>query len=102
MGEAYDDFVNTAKTKFPGSRLVLSGVLRSRGVTWRRVGAANDRLEWVARSPGVTFVDPNSWIRDLDFGRDGLNLNKTGARELGDLYSRVCGIDRESRKVLSN
>jgi hypothetical protein len=47
MGEVYD-LVNTAKAKFPGSRLVLSGVLRSRGVNWRRVGAANERLEWVA------------------------------------------------------
>jgi hypothetical protein len=44
MGEVYD-LVNTAKTQFPDSRLVLSGVLRSRGVCWRRVGAANDRLE---------------------------------------------------------
>jgi len=41
LGEVYD-LVNTAKTKFPGSRLVLSGVLRSKEVTWRRVGAAND------------------------------------------------------------
>ena len=49
MGEVYD-LENTAKAKFPISRLVLSGVLRSKGVTWRRVGAANDRLNWVARS----------------------------------------------------
>ena len=101
MGEMYD-IVNTAKAKFPGSRLVLSGVLRSKGVTWRRVGAANDRLEWVARSLGATFVDPNSWIRDLDLDREGLRLNRNGARELGDLNSRVCGIDGESRQVLSN
>ena len=65
-------------------------------------GVANDKLEWVARNLGATFVDPNSWIRDLDFGRDGLHFNKTGARELGDLFSRVCGIDSESRKVLNN
>jgi hypothetical protein len=39
-------------------------------VTWRRVGAANDRIEWVARSLGATFVDPNRWIRELDFGRE--------------------------------
>ena len=44
MEEVYD-LVNTAKAKFPGSSLVLNGVLRSRGVNWRRVGAANDRLE---------------------------------------------------------
>ena len=94
MGEVYD-LVNTAKAKFPGSRLVLSGVLRRRGVNWRRVGAANDRLEWVARNLGATFVDPNIWIRVVDFGREGLHLNRNGARQLGDLYSRVCGNDSE-------
>jgi hypothetical protein len=84
MGEVYD-IVNTAKAKFPGSRLVLSGALRSKRVKWRRVGVANDRLEWVARSLVATFVDPNIWIRDVDFGRDGLRLNRNGSRELGDL-----------------
>jgi hypothetical protein len=101
MGEVYD-LVNTAKAKFPGSRLVFSSVLSSRGVNWRRVGAANDRLEWVARNLVATFVDSNSWIRDVDFGRDGHHLNRNGARHLGDLYSRVCGIDSESQKVMSN
>jgi hypothetical protein len=38
---------------------------------------------------GVTFVDPNSWIEDWDFGRDGLHINRSGARKLGQLYSRV-------------
>jgi lysophospholipase L1-like esterase len=101
MGEVYD-LVNTAKATFPRSRLVLTGILRSRGVNWRRVGAANDRLEWVARNLGATFVDPNSWIRDVDFGRDGLHLNRNGASLLGDLYSRVCGIDSEIQKMMSN
>jgi len=100
MGEDYD-LVNTANVKFHGSRLGHSGVLRSRGVNWRRVGAANDRLEWVATNLGATFVGPNSWIRDVDFGRDGLHLNRNGARQLGDLYSRVCGIDNEI-EVMSN
>jgi hypothetical protein len=59
MGEVYD-LVNTEKTQFPGSRLALSGVLRSRCVSWRRVGAANYKLEWVAGALGGTFVDPNS------------------------------------------
>jgi hypothetical protein len=94
MGEVYD-LVNTAKAKFPGSRLVLSGVLRSNGVSWRRVGAANDRFEWVATVLGATFVDPNSWIRDNDFCRDGLHLSRRGAGQLGDLYGRVAGIGRE-------
>ena len=51
---------------------MLSGVLRSRGVNWQCVGAVNDRLEWVVRNQGATFVDLKCWIRDGDFGRDGL------------------------------
>lgn len=58
-------------------------------VSWRRIGALNDRYDWVARTLGVTFVDPNSWIEDWDFGRDGLHINRSGARKLGQLYSRV-------------
>ena len=100
MGEVYD-LVNTAKVKFPGSRLVLSGVLRSKGVNLRRVGAANDRLEWVAKNLGATFVDPNSWVDDWDFSRDGLHVNRRGARQLGQLYSRVCGIDGGRQKTTS-
>ena len=63
---------------------------------------ANDRFEWVARNLGAMFVDPNSWIRDVGFGRDGLHLNRNGARQLGDLCSIVCGIDGESQKVINN
>jgi hypothetical protein len=42
---------------------------------------------------GATFLDPR--IRYVDFGTDGLHLKRNGARQLGDLYSRVCGIDDE-------
>jgi hypothetical protein len=57
MGDVYD-LVNTEKTKFSASMVVLSGVLRRKDVAWRRIGAVNDRLEWVANTLGVTFVDP--------------------------------------------
>jgi hypothetical protein len=92
-GKCYD-LVNTVKAKFPGSRLVLSGVLKSKDMSWRCVGAATDRFECVAGALGATFVDPNSWIRD-DFCRDGLHLNRRGARQVGDLYCRVAGIGSE-------
>ena len=56
MGDAYD-LVNKVKTKFSASRVVLSGVLRREDVSWRRIGAVNDRLEWIAKTLAVTFVD---------------------------------------------
>ena len=74
---------NTAKSKFSSSRVILSGVLRRRDVSWRRIGAVDDRLEWAANSMGVTFVDPNCWVDDWDFSGDGLRLNRRGARHLG-------------------
>ena len=49
MGEVYA-LVSTAKKKLPNSRLVLSGVLRRRDVSWRRIGALNDRFGWVANA----------------------------------------------------
>jgi hypothetical protein len=42
------DLVNTAKNKFSASRVVLSGGLRRKGVSWC-IGAVNDRLEWVLK-----------------------------------------------------
>ena len=72
MGDAYD----LLKTKFSASRVVLSGVLRREDVSWRRFGAVNDRLEWVAKTLGVSFVDRNSWVDDWDFSSDGLHITE--------------------------
>jgi len=98
IGDVYN-LVNTAKTKFSASRVVLSGVLRREDMSWWCIGAVNNRLEWVANTLGVTFVDPNSWVGDWDFSRDGLHINRRGARHLGQLYSRVCGISGGRQKM---
>jgi hypothetical protein len=58
-GEVYT-LVAAAKKRLPKCKLVLSGVLRRRDVSWRRIGGLNDRLAWVANAVGLTFVDPNS------------------------------------------
>jgi hypothetical protein len=74
MRDVYD-FVNTAENKFQTSRVAVSGVLRRQDMSWRCIGAVNSRYEWIVQSLGVTFVDPNSWMDDWDFGRDGLHIN---------------------------
>jgi hypothetical protein len=61
---------STAKKKLPNYRLVLSGALRRRDVSWRRTGALNDRFDWVANALELTFFDPNSWTEDGNFCRD--------------------------------
>jgi hypothetical protein len=97
MGEVYS-LVNTANDKFPHSKIVLSGVLRRTDVTWRRIGALNNRYDWIAKTMGVTFVDSSSWLEDWDFARDGLHINQRGARLLSHLYFRVGGLGRTGKK----
>jgi len=100
MGDVYN-LVNTAKSKFSTFRLVLSGVLRRRDLSWRHIRAVNSRYEWVAQTLGVTFVDPNNWVDDWDFGRDGLHINRSGERYLGQLHSRFCRIGGRRQKMRS-
>jgi hypothetical protein len=44
MSDVYA-LVNKGKTKFPQASLVLSGVIRRKDVSWRRIGALNDRYD---------------------------------------------------------
>ncbi len=74
MGEIYD-LVCATKKKFPRATIVVRGVLRRRGMSWRRIGHLNDLMSWVAEAQKAHFVDPNCWVQDSDFGRDGLHLN---------------------------
>jgi hypothetical protein len=96
MGEMYS--VDKAKVKFPQSRIELSGVLRWTDVSRRRIGAMNDRYDWIAKTLGGTFVDRKSWLEDWDFARDGLHINRRGARRLSQLYSRVGGLGSSGKK----
>jgi lysophospholipase L1-like esterase len=91
MGDVYA-LVNKAKTKLPQARITLSGVLWRRDMSWRCIRALNDRQDWIAKTLGVMFVDHNSWIEEWDFARDGLHINQSGARKLGQLFSRVCDL----------
>ena len=69
IGEVYALW-SRAKKKLPNCRPVLSAVLRRRDVSWRRIGALNDKFDWVANAFELTFVDPNRWVEDADFARD--------------------------------
>jgi hypothetical protein len=91
--------LNKAKATFPQSRLVLSGVLRRRDVSWRRIEAVNDRYDWIAKIMGVASVHPKSWIEDWDSGRDGLHMHRRAARQLSHVYSRVCGFCGGGQKL---
>jgi hypothetical protein len=60
-------------------------------VSWERIGTLNSRFNWIAKTMGAIFIDPKSWVENLDFSRDGFHTNWSGVRRLSQLYSRVCG-----------
>jgi len=41
---------------------------------------------------GLNFVDPNNWIEEGDFARNGLYLNGKGKRRLEQLHARISGL----------
>jgi hypothetical protein len=68
-------------------------------VAWRRIGAFNSSNNWIAKTLGVKFVDPNRWLKDWDFARDGLHITCKGARRLSQFYSRVGGLGGRGKKM---
>jgi len=98
MGEVYL-LVKDVKVKFPQTKTVLSGVMQRTDVSWRRIGALNDRCDWISKTVGVTFMDPKSWLEDWDFVRDGLHIYRRGARRLSQPYSRVGALDGRGKKM---
>ena len=62
-------------------------------MSWLPTGALNGTFDWVANALRLTCADPNSWIGDGDFARDGLRLNGEGNRGLGQIYARVSVLD---------
>jgi len=55
MGET-NVLMATAKRKFRNCRLVQSGLLRRRVISWRHIGANNDRYDWVANALELTLL----------------------------------------------
>jgi len=55
--------------------------------------------DWIAKTVGVTFMDPKSWLEEWDFARDGLHINRRGARRLSQLYSRAGALDGRGKKM---
>jgi hypothetical protein len=97
LGEVYA-LVTTAKRKLPNCRLVLSEVLQSSDVSRSRIGALNDGYGWVANALGLTFVDPNTWLEEGDFERDGLHLLEEGKDDLDNYMLEILELILEDRQ----
>ena len=52
----------------------------------------------IKRQTRLDSEDLNSWLEDWDFARDGLHINRRGARRLSQLYCRVGGLGGRGKK----
>jgi hydrogenase maturation factor len=59
MGEGYW-LGDSAKDKVLQSKIMLSGVLRRTDVSWRHIGTLNDTNDWITKTLGAAFLEPNS------------------------------------------
>lgn len=83
------DLCTTAKKKFKGAKIVISGIIRRRDVHYKKIDYINEGIEWVCEKFGMTFVDPNCWIRDNHFSRAGVHLNRQGSAVMEKLFRNI-------------
>jgi hypothetical protein len=57
----------TVKSKCQNCRLVQSGILQHRDVSWWHIGAVSDRIDWILKALGICCIDPNRWMEEGDF-----------------------------------
>lgn len=84
-----EELIIATKRTFPEAKICISGILYRRDVDYRYIDAVNSCLDWICKDKDVIFVNGNSWVRDEDFGYDGLHLNRKGTVKFGNLLNRI-------------
>lgn len=88
MGEMMD-LVDVLKRNNTKAKIIVSGVIKKRGVDMRTINSVNDELSWLCERRECLMVDGNCWIEESDIARDGVHLNRRGAYKLGGLLCRA-------------
>lgn len=88
MGETMG-LINYIRCKAPNSKIAISGVLRRRDTGIGRIGRINQELDRLCETKKCLMVDGNAWLKDTDFGRDGVHLNRRGSSIFGNLMCNV-------------
>ena len=81
--------LSVLKTKFPNSRIVISGLLFRRDLDFSSLCCINDFISNLCHLFNFTFVDPCSWLSPVCLGRDGLHLNRKGSYTFSKFISHA-------------
>lgn len=88
MGDTLD-LVDYIKTQIKDAKIVISGLLRRYDVSIRKTTRINSELDWLCQVRNCVMVDGNCWLKDNDFARDGVHLNRRGSHKLGTLLCKA-------------
>ena len=83
------DLGMAAKKRFKKAKIIISGVIKRKDVSNRRIDYINECLDWVCEKQGLQFVNSNAWISEEDLARDGIHLNRRGSKTFGRLLLNV-------------
>lgn len=87
--DEYRKMITEIKMQNANSKIVMSVLLRRSDVNREDINDVNEDLHKIAIEQKIHFVDPNSWLDDFCFARDGLYTNKKGSVRLSALFSRL-------------
>lgn len=82
--------VEQAKSVFPNSKIVISGILFRRGLRRKLVKYVNDGLNWLCQCLDVIFVDLSAALPTNLYKRDGIHLNQQGINTASGLLRNFC------------
>lgn len=82
--------VEQAKSVFPNSKIVISGILFRRGLRRKTVKYVNHSLNWLSQCLEVTFVDLSPALPSHLYKRDGIHLNAQGVNTASGLLRNFC------------
>lgn len=76
------------REKFPVARVLVSGVLVRRGITYNKAVSVGELYERVCRECDASFIDSRKWVGSEYLARDRVHLNDQGKTMLGELLGR--------------
>lgn len=87
--------VELLKLKFPTSRIVVNAIIRKKGVSINLIKRLNQGIHWMCQKLNISFADPNPFIKNNCFARDGVHLNDLGVKTFSDFLKNSLSLVRD-------
>jgi hypothetical protein len=82
------DSIQVVKEPFPPSLPHQQGLVPE-NISHRFIRRINSELDWLCSVRDCLMVDGSCWLGKFDIARDGIHLNRRGAKKFGNLLCKV-------------